>query len=71
MQAILQATQAEAELSRAIADQSRQLTEDMKTILEATQAETTMSRHAAIQSQRLAEEMRKDSMAMKTVTIWT
>lgn len=67
MQAILQATQSEAELSREVADQSRQLTEDMKTILKATQAEAAMSRRVALQSQRLTEEMKKDGVAMKTV----
>jgi methyl-accepting chemotaxis protein len=67
MQAILQATQSAAELSREMADQSRQLTEDMKTILKATQTEAEMSREVALQSHRLTEEMKKDSVAMKTV----
>ena len=67
MQAILEATQGEAELSRQIAKQSQQLTEEMKKILEATQEETKMSRRVALQSQRLAEEMQVDSVAMKTV----
>jgi polyhydroxyalkanoate synthesis regulator protein len=67
MQKILRATQVEAEQSRALADQSRLLTEEMKKILQATQAETQMARRMAVQSQQLTEEMKKDSAAMKTV----
>lgn len=68
MQQILRATQIEAEQSRALADQSRLLTTEMKKILQATQAETQMARRMTAQSQRLTEEMKKDSAAMKTVS---
>ncbi len=67
MQAILQARQAETEMSCRVALHSQQLTEEMNKILQATQAETEMTRRVAIQSQKLSEEMKKDSVAMKTV----
>jgi hypothetical protein len=41
----------------------------MHEIMKATQEEAKMSRHLAIRSQRLGEEMRKDSIAMKTVSL--
>lgn len=69
MQAILHATQIEAEQSRQVAAQTRQLTEEMTKILQSTQEETAMSRRVAVQSQRLSEEMMKDSVAMKTVNL--
>lgn len=71
MQAILKATQAEAEQSRRMAVQSQQLTEEMNKILQATQEEARMSRHMALQTQRLSEEMMKDSVAMKTIALLT
>lgn len=71
MQAILKATQAEAEQSRVITTQSQQLTEEMKKILQATQQEAKMSRHVARQTQRLSEQMMKDSVAMKTIALLT
>ena len=67
MHKILQATQEEAEQSRALAQQSQQMAKEMNKILEATRAETKLSRRVALQSQRLTEEMKKDSVAMKTV----
>ena len=67
MQGILQATQAEAEQSRNMAAQTKQLTEEMTKILKATQDETEVSRRLAFQTHKLSEEMLKDSVAMKTV----
>ena len=67
MQGILQATQTEAEQSRNMAAQTKQLTEEMTKILKATQDETEISRRLAFQSHKLSEEMLKDSVAMKTV----
>lgn len=71
MQEILHATQAETELSRQIAGQSQHVAEQMHKILQSTQEEAKMSRIVALQSQRLSEEMKKDSVAMKTVRIFT
>ncbi|OCK94767.1 uncharacterized protein K441DRAFT_659662 [Cenococcum geophilum 1.58] len=71
MQAILKATQAEAEQSRIITVQSQQLTEEMNKILQATQEEAKMTRHMARQTQRLSEQMMKDSVSMKTIALLT
>jgi hypothetical protein len=67
MEAILHASQVEAQQSGKIAAQSQKVAEQMHKILQATQEETKMSRRVALQSQRLSEEMKKDSVAMKTV----
>jgi len=69
MQALLQASQTQAEQSLQTAAKTKQLTEDMARILKQTQDETEASREIAIQSQRISEEMMKDSVAMKTVKV--
>ncbi|KAH7327541.1 hypothetical protein BKA65DRAFT_68732 [Rhexocercosporidium sp. MPI-PUGE-AT-0058] len=71
MQAILHATQSEAELSRQIASQSQQVAEQMHRILQATEKEAKNSGKIARQSQKLSEGMKKDSVAMKTIALLT